>query len=326
MSKWILLAGAVALTLALAWFALPMDSARANALCVNPSGTGGCYAQVQAAIDAASPGDTINIAAGTYYPFGITKDNLTLIGAGITQTRIIPGPDNSANGATISALTLFSLSNSGSLDVTNVAIQDNAIVNSVSNFGRLTITDAAISHSGYANKGGGTAMSNDGVAILTNVTFSDNPRGNIQNRADLTLQNVTLYGTGYFPALDNSGTVTMTNTILSRSNSFTTNCNNTGTLISLGYNLSSDNTCPLNAADDITNTNPLLAPLSYYGGSTLVHALFTNSPAIDAGTNTDCPLTDQRGFPRPYGSRCDIGAYEYQPPFWSFTFFPFVGR
>ena len=38
----------------------------AATLCVNPGGTGGCFASVQAAVDAAASGDTITVAAGTY--------------------------------------------------------------------------------------------------------------------------------------------------------------------------------------------------------------------------------------------------------------------
>ena len=38
----------------------------AATLCVNPGGTSGCFASVQAAVDAAASGDTIAIAAGTY--------------------------------------------------------------------------------------------------------------------------------------------------------------------------------------------------------------------------------------------------------------------
>jgi uncharacterized repeat protein (TIGR01451 family) len=38
------------------------------------------------------------------------------------------------------------------------------------------------------------------------------------------------------------------------------------------------------------------------------------SPAIDAGTNTGCPATDQRGIARPQRTNCDIGAVEVVPP------------
>jgi hypothetical protein len=59
--------------------------------------------------------------------------------------------------------------------------------------------------------------------------------------------------------------------------------------------------------------DPLLAPLADNGGHTLTHALSTDSPAIDAGNNTQFLETDQREAGRVAGDRADIGAYEAQP-------------
>jgi hypothetical protein len=84
-----------------------------------------------------------------------------------------------------------------------------------------------------------------------------------------------------------------------------------GAINSLGHNLESGSTCGFTATDDITNINPLLGLLQDNGGPTLTLALLAGSPAIDKGDNNFCPATDQRGYSRPYGIACDIGAYEF---------------
>jgi len=60
----------------------------------------------------------------------------------------------------------------------------------------------------------------------------------------------------------------------------------------------------------------LLGPLADNGGPTRTFALLPGSPAIDAGLDSDCPATDQRGVARPLDgdfdsvAQCDIGAFE----------------
>jgi FG-GAP-like repeat len=55
-------------------------------------------------------------------------------------------------------------------------------------------------------------------------------------------------------------------------------------------------------------SNPGLGSLANNGGPTQTVALLASSPAINAGTTTGAPVTDQRGFPR--NSRPDIGAFQ----------------
>jgi hypothetical protein len=92
-----------------------------------------------------------------------------------------------------------------------------------------------------------------------------------------------------------------------------------GTLNTLGSNLESANDCGFIHPSDYRNTDPLLGPLATNGGITYTRALLAGSPAIDSGTNTGCPATDQRGVARPQDGNlngiatCDIGAYEYVP-------------
>jgi hypothetical protein len=78
-----------------------------------------------------------------------------------------------------------------------------------------------------------------------------------------------------------------------------------GGLASLGHNLFTDHTCPAGASD-LANTDPLLSGFQ----ADATRALLPGSQAIDTGTNTDCPATDERGMPRPQNGICDIGAYE----------------
>jgi CSLREA domain-containing protein len=56
--------------------------------------------------------------------------------------------------------------------------------------------------------------------------------------------------------------------------------------------------------------DPLLGPLALNGGPARTHALGAGSPALDAASAADCPMTDQRGVARPQGPGCDIGSYE----------------
>ena len=74
-------------------------------------------------------------------------------------------------------------------------------------------------------------------------------------------------------------------------------------------NLVGADSCALPGTD---GADPLLGGLMDNGGPTETHALpETGSPAVDAANGTACKAVDQRGVARPYGTACDIGAYEY---------------
>ena len=95
--------------------------------------------------------------------------------------------------------------------------------------------------------------------------------------------------------------------------------NGLGTVMSSGYNLSSDDGGGyLNGAGDQINTEPMLGPLQDNGGPTFTHALLPGSPAIDAGDpNIHCTACyDQRGpgYDRVRGGRIDVGSFEVQNP------------
>jgi hypothetical protein len=92
----------------------------------------------------------------------------------------------------------------------------------------------------------------------------------------------------------------------------------TGTVTSLGYNLSDDDSGGfLIGPGDQINTDPMLGPLQSDGGPTFTHALLSGSPAIDAGNPSFIPLPDydQRACPflRVFNGRIDVGSFESQP-------------
>ncbi len=182
----------------------------------------------------------------------------------------------------------------------------------------LTITQSSII-SNSARAGGGLSKfaSSGGGTTIINSTFSGNSATNSggairQDAGTLTITNSTLannispLGGGIFHS---DGTTTLQNSILANTGTGG-DCYNFEGFSSNGHNLSSDDSCSLNASGDLTDTVPLLGPLADNGGATLTHALLFASPAIDAAADAFCPSTDQRGITRPQGLRCDIGALE----------------
>jgi CSLREA domain-containing protein len=177
-----------------------------------------------------------------------------------------------------------------------------------------TVTDCTFSNN-QAGEGGG--IGNADVLVVSNATFSGNHAieegGAIGNGYSLVASNCTLSGNSadlgggglYSPPIFES---TITNTIVANN----TGGNCLGTIGNGGHNIDSGISCGWGTANGSkSSTNPLLRALADNGGDTQTMALQSGSPAINQGSNSDCPSTDQRGASRPQGATCDIGAYEY---------------
>jgi hypothetical protein len=173
-----------------------------------------------------------------------------------------------------------------------------------SGFSGLTIINSTISGNSTGDPdygyGGGVATSG---GTISNSTVSGNSAvsgGGIYNAA------------GQF-----GGTIEILNTILNAGALGENIVNKGGTVISHGYNISSDDGGGyLTGPGDQINTDPLLSPLRNHGGPTLTHSPLRGSPAIDAGDPefTPPPDHDQRGscFYRVFGGRIDVGSVETQ--------------
>jgi hypothetical protein len=193
----------------------------------------------------------------------------------------------------------------------------------ISNYGTLTITNSTINSNQCVQAGGG--ILNSGTLTITNSTVSGNgatgqhdgqPWGHGGGISDVaTFNNSTLsnnYASLSAGGIEGGGAIG--NTILNNNSG----ANITGTMTSLGYNLSSDDGAGnLTGPGDQINTDPMIGPLQDNGGPTLTHALLPSSPAINAGDPnlTPPPFYDQRGprFRRVFNGRIDNGSFETQP-------------
>jgi hypothetical protein len=192
--------------------------------------------------------------------------------------------------------------------------------------GAVTIQNVTVSHNrvgGFGGYGGGIYANTSGPIAVLNSTISENRVGPSVGA-----------GIYVFPNSAAPNLVTLRNTIVAGNTGFEANfpqppqpppypypADCSGKIVSDGDNLlGSTDSCLVLGTVEVGD--PLLGPLQDNGGPTRTQALLPGSPAIDAVELDGCrdslgaPLTsDQRGFARPNGGACDIGAFEASAPF-----------
>jgi len=250
--------------------------------------------------DTAVPPNKVGNGGAIYSSHNLTLTDSTIGGAAAGNVAINGGAIQQAggNGLVIDRSTL-----SYNDAVSGGAI--NVVSTSVSPF---TITNSTISTNHVTDSGAG--INTNTSVTLNNTTIADNAKDSSTKGS----------GINQF-----SGTVTLHNTLLvnntaisSTGATISANCGKAGTassgILSSGGNLSTDATCNLiDATDQSSVADAKLGALALndnsYNGN-LTHALLTGSPAINKGTVSNCPATDERNVTRPQGSVCDVGAYE----------------
>jgi predicted outer membrane repeat protein len=240
---------------------------------------------------------------------------------------------------------------SGTLEITGSTFSGNTASTfggAIMNEGTVTITDSTLSGNSAGNTGGaidsagtmdivsstltgnmaatgGAIYHNSGSTTITAGTLSGNSaqydggaistyEGTVEVTAS-TLSENTAGFEGSAVVIDGPGSITFAASIIdgSAAPGVTTCTIYSGTITSLGSNLSDDDTCSLTAAGDIPSSGSIdLGPLQNNGGATGTMKPLATSDAID---NADCNIStaeDQRGIDRPQGISCDIGAVEVQ--------------
>ncbi len=259
--------------------------------------------------------------------------------ASLTLTRVAFSKNISSGTPTGGAV-----SNAGTLTLTDVSFTDNTVGGFGGGIfqrsGTLTATGVTFDTNGSSSGGsGGAAFLFGGTASLTNATFTGNGAafgrdGGIDNYgAALTLDHTTFSGDlrGSLQT-DQGATTSVEDTILGSGFSdgsdfacipagFSDEGGRTSTVpitTDAGGNIDQDGVCghtagnapaPLAGTGDHANVDPRLASLAENGGPTKTEALMSGSPAIDAAQACGT-ATDQRGVARPFGTHCDIGAFE----------------
>ena len=215
---------------------------------------------------------------------------------------------------------------SGTLFMDFSTVSDNTNVGQgggIYNSGTLDMIRSTVSGNRAFTVGGGIA--NHGTLTLLNSTISENlafePGAGIFTSTSTATLKFSTVADNFDPSFGNlgggiSGPATVDNTVIAR-NAFS-DC--VGVVPnSIGYNLTSDSSCQFNSTGDFVDPYPAagLGPLANYGGPTKTQALLSGSPAIDNAAFPACggvggpELSDQRNAPRPFGPRCDIGAFEF---------------
>ncbi|WP_434684986.1 choice-of-anchor Q domain-containing protein [Pseudanabaena minima] len=293
----------------------------------------GAGGRVQNGVDVAVAGATVNLAAATYTLTNtVTIDkNLTLNGASLPSSTV------SGNNA----VRVFTITGGSNVNMNNLTVING---NHPISGGGILVTGGStlnLSNSTFTGNntpGFGGALRNElGNTInISNSTFFGNTAGinggALNNQGGTyTVNSSTFFGNtaGFGGAINNFlGTMSLSNSIVIGNNSPNGQEISTGiggsTLTFTGPNIIGINgvsgisgigtvggvtpITPTGAASTVISTT-----LANNGGPTQTFALVSGSPAINAGSNAGVAATDQRGLPRIFGDRVDIGSFESQP-------------
>ncbi len=298
--------------------------------------SGSLTANTNITIDASSLANEIQINGNSNAPVFIINPGVTAKLNLLTIT----------NGYDFSGAYAGGIANAGNLTLNNCTVAGNGGADGaggIYNDGMLTVNACTLTGN-WTRLGDGGGIYNDGTLLVNDSTLAGNALANgngggLWNDGTLLANNNTFTGNtaGYTGSLGgnparagNGGALWNGGTLVANNNTFTGN----GAAVSgggiAGYagqasltnSIVAGNTAAAGndisgnfiGMNNLTNSNPLLAPLANYGGYTPTMPPLLGSPALDAGSDavTNFLATDQRGSARLAGGHVDLGAVEFQ--------------
>jgi len=206
------------------------------------------------------------------------------------------------------------IQNRGKLELSNSLVAYNSAewhgggLNSIGTYSTLDVLNSTFSNNRAKYSGGGI-YTDSNVSQINHSTIAE-------NTAD---SNHDGNGSGGGLYNNESGGTFLKGTIIANNFDQSSTAPDCGgfAIDTQDYNLISDTTgCSFSttAPHDLLDQPAEITPLGDFGGNSQTYALQSNSLAIDAGICTDIDgdlvTEDQRGYLRPIGNTCDIGAFE----------------
>ncbi len=264
---------------------------------------------LQTLLDGAQPGDAIAIGPGAFQEDLVLAPNVTLVGAGPSQT-VIFGSVAGADGATLIGVKL-----DGSLsgDETGLTLSTNGAVEDVHVDGfaiGVSVTGGTVTLDALRIEGATTGVQLlGGDTTLTNslVVFAAGDGIRVAG-GQAALWNDLVVGCGFAVAgaagIRSDDDILVRNTIVV-SNAVGLSC---AVPCDAGFGLVWGNSVDYGGAA-IPNSDLPVDPL-FRNAAEGDFVLLAGSPALDAGQSEGAPPADAVGVPRPQGDAVDIGPYE----------------